>query len=122
MCRAALAAYQGLTKGKGEGDPLVWDALYTAMCSDILEKQLASTNTNFIISQAVYTRRSRDMVKELLGPNITFLIMDMDKELQMDRMVERQEGEGGTSYPRAMYERLTQLARGSRQGRRGRRG
>ena len=79
-------------QGKGEGEPLVWDALYTAMCSDILEKQHANPDTNFIISQAVYTRsttpttaarRSRDMVRELLGPNLTFLILDMDKELQV---------------------------------------
>ena len=38
---------------------------------------------------------------------------------QVDRMVGRQEGEGGPSYPRAMYERLTQGFQARQEGEEG---
>ena len=75
-----------IAQGEGEGDTGVWDAFYLALCWDILRVVEENPSRSVVVSQAVYTRRARDVIRGILGDNLTFLILDIEPELQVETM------------------------------------
>ena len=84
-------------QGRGEENPEVWDKFYIAMCDDIKRERSLSKGKNFVVTQAVYTRfisrippieistlmfrRQRDVIKRELGPELTFVILNIGRDL-----------------------------------------
>ena len=62
----------------------MWDAFYTALCLDILRVVEGNPGRSVVVSQAVYTRRARDVIRGILGDSFTFLILDIEPELQVE--------------------------------------
>ena len=79
--------YMNLMFGR-KTDPSVWERGYDMMCDDIIgeRKRLGG---DWVVNQAVYTRDARDIVRKKLGPNLKFVILEMDQELQIKRLAKR---------------------------------
>ena len=84
------------TKGKGEENPEVWDKFYIAMCDDVKRERNRAEGKHFVVTQAVYTRsriqpsemysskmfrRQRDVIKRELGAELTFVILNIGRDL-----------------------------------------
>jgi len=65
------------------------------MCENIL-KERKRVGGDWVVAFAVTTRKLRDMIKEKLGPQLVFVVLDMDKDLQQERLVPRLEALGET--------------------------
>jgi len=109
--KAWASAYLPLIKGEGEGDIKVWDEFYSQLCQDIKEKREQNIGKNFVVSQAVYTRRARDLIRNILGNDVTFAILQIDNELQVERMCQRAV-EQGREVNEEMKGRLSRASKG----------
>ena len=47
---------------------------------------------DFAVAQAVFSRTQRDSLRELMGPDLVFIVMNMTKESQMQRISKRHAG------------------------------
>merc|ERR1719341_1520603 len=105
------AAYLPLIKGNGEGDIEVWDEFYSQLCEDIQEKRQQHVRKSFVISQAVYTRRARDVIRNILGKDLNFAILQINSDLQVERMCVRAM-EQGKEVDEELKDRLTSATKG----------
>ena len=67
--------------------------LYKNMGQDIV-KQAKRLGGIMIIAQAVFSRDQREYLREIIGPNLIFLVLNMTKDCQMKRVRERTPGIG----------------------------
>ena len=44
---------------------------------------------NFTVATAVFSRTQRDKLRELLGPKLAFMVLNMSKECQIERVQKR---------------------------------
>ena len=49
---------------------------------------------DFAVAFAVISRKSRDLLRTLLGPDLVFLVLNLTKECQTKRIEDRHPGEG----------------------------
>jgi len=61
---------------------------YGAMSKDIANEQ-KRIGGDFVIAQAVPTRKIRDFIRKQMGENLIFVVLHMTKEDQMERIVKR---------------------------------
>ena len=61
---------------------------------------------NFSIAQAVFNRRQRDQIKKDLGPDLNFIVLNVSKECQRKRIINRH---GGDSKFATMMEKFYDL-------------
>ena len=61
------------------------------MCDDIIRER-EKLGGDWVISQDVYTHVARDVVHRKLGPSLRFVMLDMDPELQLKRLLKRMTG------------------------------
>ena len=47
---------------------------------------------DFAVAQAIFSRTQRDLLRELMGPDLVFIVMNMTKESQMERLSKRHAG------------------------------
>ena len=64
---------------------------YRMMCEDIL-KQKQRIGGNWAIAHVVFSRIVRDTMREILGPDLTFIHLTMDKEDKLKRLQKRHDG------------------------------
>ena len=70
-------------------DFVIWETFYTQMCADIVkERQRFGPGWHFVVSQAVYTRAARDLIRRLLV-DVNFVVLEIDTELQSKRLAAR---------------------------------
>ena len=69
--------------------------LYSAMCKNI-KRERKRIGGNWVIAQAVPMRWLRDHIKKELGPDLTFVVLNMEKEEQMKRILSRHGGENNS--------------------------
>merc|ERR1711997_733173 len=101
--------YINMLSGK-EVDQAVWANGYGMMCDDIIRER-NKLGGDWVINQAVYTRAARDVVRKKLGPNLKFVALDMDPELQSKRLAKRMTsgfGEAGALSGEVTEEALEQ--------------
>jgi len=81
----------GRTKlGKGEYVPWkVWEDFYRLLSRDIASRCGTMREQDFIITFAVYQRSERDYLREMLGRNLTFLLLNVPEELLAERIHDR---------------------------------
>ena len=61
---------------------------YSFLCKDI-EREQKRIGGDWVVSQAVASRRMRDHIRTRLGDNLIFVILDMSKEDQLSRIKAR---------------------------------
>jgi len=94
VCRVTLS--QGYTKlFKGEKvDNKVWEDFYDLLCKDVLRER-AKHGGNWVVTQAVYTRAARDMIRRKIGDDLVLAVLESDEtDLQVERLARRALGEG----------------------------
>ena len=64
---------------------------YRMMCEDIL-KQKQRIGGNWAIAHVVFSRFVRDTMREILGPDLTFIHLTMNKEDKLKRLQKRHDG------------------------------
>ena len=62
--------------------------IYKIMATDIL-RQKARLGGTFAVAHAVASRAMRDYFRTLMGPDLVFIVLNMTKECQTERMSER---------------------------------
>jgi len=89
ICKTALEeGYMEVMKGNPV-DPKIWEDMYDLLCEDIL-KGRAKIGGNWIVGQAVYTRASRDFIRNKLGSDLTMVVLESaEKDLQLHRLATR---------------------------------
>jgi len=65
------------------------------MCENIL-KERKRVGGDWVVAFAVTSRKLRDLIKEKLGPELVFVVLDVDKDLQRERLEPRLEVLGET--------------------------
>jgi len=83
------------------------EQFYTAICNNI-KSERAKIGGNWVIAQAVPMKWLRDHIKSQLGPELTFVVLNMKKEDQMKRILSRHGGENNavTEWLTNMYDRF----------------
>ena len=71
------------------------EAFYTAMCKDI-NAERKRMGGDWVVAQAVPTRSLRDHIRKQLGPDLIFVVLNMTKEDQMKRIMQRHGEEQST--------------------------
>jgi len=87
VCQQAAEGYNKIMKGE-ETQFSTWEGFYSLMCDEIIRER-EKLGGDWVISQAVYTREARDLIRERLGPGLRFVLLDMDPELQAIRCAKR---------------------------------
>lgn len=68
----------------------IWEDFYLELCADVKrERERLGPGWNFVVAQAVYTRQARDLIRDQLGPDLSLVVLDVDKELQAERLAGR---------------------------------
>ena len=79
--------YLNIYEGK-QPNQLLAENFYVLLCEDIIKERL-KLGGNWVINQAVYTRKSRDVIRDIFGEEFKFVILLMDPELQAQRLGKR---------------------------------
>ena len=66
---------------------------YYALCRNVI-KERNRIGGDWVITHAVPTRYLRDYIKDQLGPELSFLVLNMSKKDQMKRLISRHGSEG----------------------------
>ena len=66
-------------------DISVWKPFYTLFSNEIIKQRKIYPNKNMVISHAVYLREVRDLLRELLGNNLIFIILNTSTDLLLKR-------------------------------------
>ena len=54
-----------------------------------ISKQNKRFGGNMAVAQAIYSRKQRDSMRKILGPECTFIVLNMSRECQKKRVTER---------------------------------
>ncbi len=89
-CKHALQGLKEIVSGDTVDCTMVWAPFYRALCADVLrERTRLGPGWNMVVSQAVFTREARDLVRGLLGPDLCLVILDIPVDLQAERLAAR---------------------------------
>ena len=85
VCANAMKEWGKVMKGEVDYD---LEAFYSLMCDNILyeRKRLGG---DWVVAQAVPTRKLRDLIKAKLGPDLQFMVLNLDKDYQEERLKPR---------------------------------
>jgi len=72
---------------KGEVDYDL-EPFYSLMCENILHER-KRLGGDWVVAQAVPTRKLRDLIKSKLGPDLQFMVLNLDKDYQAERLKPR---------------------------------
>ena len=78
---------------------------YEAMANDII-KQKKRIGGNWAIAQAVFSRNQREFIREKIGSNLVFIVLNMTKECQLYRIKSRH----GDSLGEAFFNTMAKYA------------
>ena len=81
---------------------------YTHVCKNI-KSERNRIGGNWIVAQAVPKKELRDLIRKILGPELTFVMLELTKETQQKRIEARvggdeNEGAGVTEWISKMYD------------------
>ena len=82
-----------LTKGNVNDEVMqLLQPMYNHMAADI-SKQNKRLGGKMAVAQAIYSRKQREAMKKILGPECVFIVLNMSRECQKKRVIARH-GEG----------------------------
>ena len=80
--------------------------MYESMAKDI-SKQSKRLGGNMAVAQAIYSRKQRDDMRKILGPDCVFIVLNMSNECQKKRVL----GRHGDSMNEDFLNLMIKLAR-----------
>ena len=95
------AAFKSLRDGQ-DFDMSSLEAGYDEMCKDIIRER-ARIGGDWVIAHGTETKSLRDYIRKKLGPDLIFVALDMNKELQMRRLEHRHGNRDEIRYPDWVY-------------------
>ena len=94
-------AFKSMCNGQ-DFDMSCLEAGYDEMCKDIIRER-ARIGGDWVIAHSAKTKSLRDYIRTKLGPDLTFVALDMNKELQKRRLEHRHGNRGEITYPDWVY-------------------
>jgi len=91
ICNATNAEFMELFSGK-EFDIENFRELYTIMCEDIIRER-KRIGGDWAVAGVAFTRSMRDHIRSILGQDLLFVILSMDKEEVRKRVTDRHQGD-----------------------------
>jgi len=88
--KAAVAKVGEEWKKAAKGEDYDMTECYSLMCENIL-KERKRIGGDWVVAQAVLSRKHRDIIRERLGHQLKFVVLDLDKDLQLERLRTRGE-------------------------------
>jgi len=67
---------------------------YASMCDNILQER-ERVGGDWVVAQAVPSKKLRDLIRSKLGPTLLFVVLNLDKDHQEERLKPRHEKFGG---------------------------
>lgn len=80
--------YFGTILRGGEPDEAAAEKAYSMMCETIATER-ERLGGDWVIAQAVPTRRLRDCIRKALGPDLMFVTLSVSRDLQLNRSLGR---------------------------------
>merc|ERR1711892_239859 len=71
-----------------KGEEFDLEEFYSLLCENIIQER-RRVGGDWVVAQAVPTRKLREFVKSLLGPELVFVVLDLDAGLQKERLKPR---------------------------------
>ena len=89
-CSKGMKTFEKLAVGQefDEEEKELVKKLYKSMAEEILSER-EKIGGNWIINHGVVNREFRDYIKSLMGPELTFVTLSLDKEEQVKRIIKR---------------------------------
>merc|ERR1712112_151390 len=69
------------------------DRFLKLMAEDIAKERMR-VGGDWVVAFAVYDRKDRDIFRKILGSEVIFVLLDLDKDLLKERLSRRRKGEG----------------------------
>ena len=79
----------------------IWKSVEMIGCR-LLSAQKQRLGGDFAVARATPTRQQRSMLKKVLGPDLVFIVLNLDSECQEARLRNRHKGQGDTSFVNMM--------------------
>ena len=77
-----------LMQGKLDGVEGKLEPMYKIMAKDLI-KQRNRLGGNWAIAQAVFSRKQRELLRNIIGPDLVFIVISMTKECNAQRIKKR---------------------------------
>eukprot|EP00091_Calanus_sinicus_P006650 TRINITY_DN17357_c0_g1_i1.p1 TRINITY_DN17357_c0_g1~~TRINITY_DN17357_c0_g1_i1.p1 ORF type:complete len:132 (-),score=43.87 TRINITY_DN17357_c0_g1_i1:50-445(-) len=84
------------------GEDYSLEEFYTLLCENIIQER-QRVGGDWVVAQAVPTRKLRELVRSFLGPDLVFVVLDLETGLQEERLKPR-EGSYDLKYFDMKYE------------------
>jgi len=91
LVQKAQSLWGKLMSGQ-EYDKELFKNYYKEMCKDIT-KQKERIGGDWAIAHVVFSREIRDMMREIFGPDLIFIVLTMSKEEKKKRLMNRHDGD-----------------------------
>jgi len=91
--------------GGKEHDKEAYLQYYKAMANDI-KNEKKRIGGNFAIAYIVFSRELRDLIREVLGPDVVFVLLRMPPEELRKRVLARHNGEEGAADFMKIFEKI----------------
>ena len=74
------------------------------LCAHDISKQRKRLGGNWCVDFVVYTRKQRDDLRKILGPDLIFIVLNISKEYEEKRLKERGEDDGFIDFVLAIFQ------------------
>jgi len=88
------AEYQKMTQGQEYDRKILEDDFYGLICNDI-KRERGRLGGDWVVAMAVDTRAWRDFIRSRLGPDLEFVVLEMDLEMIQNRVRSRHDNDEG---------------------------
>jgi len=88
VCNKVLEVFGDILQGKAGFEEM--EEYFGLMCEDI-QRQRARIGGDWVVTGMVPSRGLRDFCRSKLGPDLMFVVLDMDSETQAERIHKRQD-------------------------------
>jgi len=85
VVKSAMKEWEKIMAGNEEYQ---LEDFYAMMCEDILRER-KRVGGDWVVAQAVPTRKLRDLIKSKLGPDLLFVVLNLDKDHHRERLEPR---------------------------------
>ena len=65
---------------------------FLKLMANHIAKERQRLGGDFAVAQAIFSHKQRSLLREILGPDLVFIVMNMTKESQMERLSKRHAG------------------------------
>merc|ERR1712106_898928 len=66
------------------------EPFYSSMCENIIQER-KRIGGDWVVAQAVPSRKMRDLIKSKLGAKLQFMVLNLDRDYQLERLEPRTE-------------------------------